>query len=40
MKDSPEDPMSVKDSPLAMVHKGLGRGIKPGCFSTLVALYM
>lgn len=40
MKEAPQGPASVKDAPLGMIHKGLGRGIKPGCFSTLLALYL
>ncbi|XP_012286014.1 ATP-binding cassette sub-family G member 5 [Orussus abietinus] len=40
MKEAPQGPASMKDAPLGLVHKGLGRGIKPGCFSTLLALYL
>ena len=40
MKDAAQGPMSVKESTLGMAQKGLGRGIKPGCFSTLIALYL
>ncbi|XP_028524448.1 ATP-binding cassette sub-family G member 5 isoform X2 [Apis cerana] len=40
MKEAPQVPSNVKDTPLGIMHKGLGRGIKPGCFSTLFALYL
>ncbi|XP_012257916.1 ATP-binding cassette sub-family G member 5 [Athalia rosae] len=40
MKEAPQNPTSIKDSQLGGMHKGLGRGIKPGCFSTLFALYL
>lgn len=40
MKEAPQGPMCIKDSTLGIMHKGLGRGIKPGCFSTLLALYL
>ncbi|XP_024944115.1 ATP-binding cassette sub-family G member 5 isoform X2 [Cephus cinctus] len=40
MKEAPQGPASVKDAPLGLMHKGLGRGIKPGCISTLLALYL
>ncbi|KOX75572.1 ATP-binding cassette sub-family G member 5 [Melipona quadrifasciata] len=38
MKEAPQVPPNIKDTPLGIMHKGLGRGIKPGCFSTLFAL--
>lgn len=40
MKEAPQGPTSLKDAPLGGAHKGLGGGIKPGCFSTLFALYL
>lgn len=40
MKEGPQVPHSMKDTALGIMHKGLGRGIKPGCFSTLLALYL
>ncbi|XP_076653334.1 ATP-binding cassette sub-family G member 5 [Halictus rubicundus] len=40
MKEAPQVPPNMKDTPLGIMHKGLGRGIKPGCFSTLLALYL
>lgn len=40
MKEAPQVPPNIKDTPLGIMHKGLGRGIKPGCFSTLFALYL
>ncbi|KMQ95385.1 atp-binding cassette sub-family g member 5-like protein [Lasius niger] len=39
MKEAPQISHSMKDV-LGIMHKGLGRGIKPGCFSTLLALYL
>lgn len=35
-----KDETSIKDSRLGIMHKGLRLGIKPGCFSTVTALYM
>lgn len=40
MKEAPQVLPNIKDTPLGIIHKGLGRGIKPGCFSTLFALYL
>lgn len=40
MKEVPQVAPNVKDTSLGIMHKGLGRGIKPGCFSTLFALYL
>ncbi|XP_066598456.1 ATP-binding cassette sub-family G member 5 isoform X2 [Prorops nasuta] len=40
MKEAPQGPASVKDISFGIMHKGLGKGIKPGCFSTLLALYL
>ncbi|XP_015180257.1 PREDICTED: ATP-binding cassette sub-family G member 5 [Polistes dominula] len=40
MKEAPQISPNLKETPLGIVHKGLGRGIKPGCFSTLLALYL
>ncbi|KAK0166644.1 hypothetical protein PV327_004136 [Microctonus hyperodae] len=40
MKETPQGPTIVKETPVGYLHKGLGRGIKPGCFSTLLALYL
>ncbi|XP_072761268.1 ATP-binding cassette sub-family G member 5 [Anoplolepis gracilipes] len=40
MKEAPQISHSMKDMALGIMHKGLGRGIKPGCFSTLLALYL
>ncbi|XP_046424268.1 ATP-binding cassette sub-family G member 5 [Neodiprion fabricii] len=40
MKEAPQGGVSLKDAPSGGQHKGLGRGIKPGCFSTLLALYL
>lgn len=40
MKEAPQVPPNIKDTSLGIMHKGLGRGIKPGCFSTLFALYL
>ncbi|XP_047343548.1 ATP-binding cassette sub-family G member 5 isoform X1 [Vespa velutina] len=40
MKEAPQISPNLKDTPLGIMHKGLGRGIKPGCFSTLLALYL
>ncbi|XP_057330705.1 ATP-binding cassette sub-family G member 5 isoform X2 [Microplitis mediator] len=40
IKEAPQGSASVKETPVGYLHKGLGRGIKPGCFSTLLALYL
>lgn len=40
MEEAPQGAPSAKETPLGFLHKGLGRGIKPGCFSTLLALYL
>lgn len=40
MKEAPQISPNLKETPLGIMHKGLGRGIKPGCFSTLLALYL
>lgn len=40
MKEAPQLSHNIKETGLGIMHKGLGRGIKPGCFSTLLALYL
>jgi ATP-binding cassette subfamily G (WHITE) protein 5 (sterolin 1) len=41
MKDSQTPTLSLSPTPIGMTHKSLqNRGIKPGCFSTLFALYL
>ncbi|KAF7995006.1 hypothetical protein HCN44_004478 [Aphidius gifuensis] len=40
MKEAPQGSPSIKEMPVGFIHKGLGHGIRPGCFSTLLALYL
>lgn len=39
LKDVPQGAANHKDLPGPLLFTKLGRGIKPGCFSTLLALY-
>ncbi|XP_011305380.1 uncharacterized protein [Fopius arisanus] len=42
LREGPQAAASVKETPVGYLHKpcGLGHGIRPGCFSTLLALFL